>query len=240
MMNYNEYNKHYSQYHDGTDADYDAMYNNYKRFIKRTINDSFDAPILDIGCGIGLFINSLMRIGYKNISGIDISSTQINMAKSRGLPCELVESTIEFLNQKPNNFEYIFMIDVFEHIPVNEQIEFMKACRLALKPKGKLVIIAPNANSVFASRYRYIDQTHTCIFTDDSLYSIYAMSGFDKCKIGNYFDGRLPIWLPRPNIQGFLFAIFYIFRRMESIAYFGYKKGRSIPLTINLLAIGTK
>lgn len=239
-MNYEEYNSHYIQYHDGSDADYDNMYKNYKKFVARVITDPLDVPILDIGCGTGLFVNSLIKCGFENVHGIDISESQVKVALSRDLPCEFVESTISFLQSKPENYSYIFLLDVIEHIPVVDQIMFIKACRVALKPNGKLIILTPNANSTFATRYRYIDPTHTCMFTDDSLYSLYSMSGFSKCEVKSHFDGRLPIWFPRPNLQGVLFPIFYLIRRIESIAYFGYQKGAALPLTTNLIAIGRK
>ena len=69
---------------------------NYKRYLPT----SKDAQLLDIGIGRGEMVTCFKRWGYKNYLGIDISSSCVNFCRSLGLNVLLVDSIVEFLNNK--------------------------------------------------------------------------------------------------------------------------------------------
>lgn len=235
MKSNENYNLHYKSYHDGSSENYENMNLVYKNFINKKLKNNYDYNILDIGSGIGLFLFSLLKNGYKNIKGIDISESQISTAKKMGLPCDHVSDTIQYLKNSENTFDFIFMLDVLEHIEISQLNSLLLSCKKALKHGGTIIIQTPNANSVFSSRYRYIDMTHNIIFTEDTLNYLLLESGFNNIKIGEYFTGQLPIWFPRLSLHSLLFTFFYYLRRLEAIAYFGVSKGKKIPITLNIL-----
>lgn len=51
-------------------------------WIEKEFKNKKDVPILDIGCGNGLFLYKLHEKGFVNLYGMDYSSTAINLAKT--------------------------------------------------------------------------------------------------------------------------------------------------------------
>jgi methionine biosynthesis protein MetW len=105
-----------------------------------------NSTILDIGCGDGMVIEYLLKHNSpKRIVGIDISSKVINNLKSKGYECFqmdiLSEDFLVFI--KNNNFDYIIITEVLEHI--NEPEVVMRA----LKGKFTKNVIASIPNSGF-------------------------------------------------------------------------------------------
>ena len=52
-------------------------------------------------------------------------------------------------------------------------------------PDGKVILTVPNANSPLAARWRYIDFTHHCSFTEHSLNFVLGSAGFGDIRIDN-------------------------------------------------------
>ena len=53
-----------------------------------------DIPILDVGCGSGLTIEALAKVGFTNISGVDGSKGMLEESKNLGLYKDLVEGYV--------------------------------------------------------------------------------------------------------------------------------------------------
>jgi SAM-dependent methyltransferase len=184
--------------------------------------------------GFGLF--AYENAGFSVVRGIDVSDTQVACAHALGLNAEHVQDSILFLEQHKSTFGLISGFDFIEHLPVAEQIPMLRAMRAALLPGGTVILTVPNANSSWASRYRYIDWTHTSAFTDDSLDFVLQTAGFEEVFI---VDADPPLRRPlyhRENVLWLLRKLFRTFRRMEAIAEFGRKQAFRMPLSLNLLA----
>ena len=54
-----------------------------KKFFQISNDKKNGSTILDIGCGIGSFVNYLYENGYRNSKGIDISRHAINYGKEK-------------------------------------------------------------------------------------------------------------------------------------------------------------
>jgi methionine biosynthesis protein MetW len=88
---------------------------NELNFSKRTILDMVKSgSVLDIGCGDGLLLEHLKNNGLV-VSGIDISSTAINICKERGLDC-IHGDISERLPFEDNLYDDVLLIDVLEHL----------------------------------------------------------------------------------------------------------------------------
>jgi 2-polyprenyl-3-methyl-5-hydroxy-6-metoxy-1,4-benzoquinol methylase len=53
----------------------------WKSYYCRFLPEDKGSVILDAGCGNGAFLYFLKQMGFKNLTGIDISSEQIEVAK---------------------------------------------------------------------------------------------------------------------------------------------------------------
>jgi 2-polyprenyl-3-methyl-5-hydroxy-6-metoxy-1,4-benzoquinol methylase len=146
------------------------------------------SKILDIGCGIGflLFWLQASRPGRFDLSGVDLSKPQINLAK-RHLPETITlfhEPAGDFLARSPRSFSAIFCTDVLEHIETDdEMLGFLELVRHSLLPSGLFVCQVPNMSNLTSAHLRYIDLTHTRGFTDLSLLQLLECVRFRECQI---------------------------------------------------------
>ncbi len=111
------------------------------------INISSGTKILDVGCGRGeVLIQAAQKGDYAY--GFDISDTVVRIAKNaiKRLPqtiqnrITIEQKGIDSLNYPQNSFDYIFLLDVIEHINApNLKILFQKL-RLILKEDGMIII----------------------------------------------------------------------------------------------------
>ena len=103
-----------------------------------------DVSILDVGCGMGLMLDSLVE--YGNVSGMDMESEAVDYCKEnaikKGNNIDVRKGSLP--NEVPfdkETFDYIFALDVIEHVK-NDVRALMKLYSL-LKPSGKLILTVP-------------------------------------------------------------------------------------------------
>ncbi len=134
-------------------------------FIESEIEFNKQARILDIGCGTGRHSIELVKRGYYNITGIDISESQLRRAKEKASQQNLV---IDFQQQDArdlhfeNEFDLVIMLcegafPLMETDEMNYQI--LKNAAKALKDNGKLIFTTLNGLfPLFHSVKDFIDQ----------------------------------------------------------------------------------
>ena len=64
-----------------------------------------------------------------------------------------------FLHARPQRFDLVTGLDIVEHFTKDEVLDFLDACREALRPGGRLVLQTPNGESPFGGAVRYGDFT---------------------------------------------------------------------------------
>lgn len=103
-----------------------------------------NSNIIDLGCGSGVFICSLYRLGYKNIYGTEI---QLDPVKHilKHFPIAVRHGPIMCHNDFPL-FEIVTCFDVLEHIP-DPALAVQQIVRM-LKPNGYVHIRVPNYGSL--------------------------------------------------------------------------------------------
>lgn len=164
-------------------------------YIRKLISDHFpknkDSKILDLGCGYGAIIHFAHKLGYKNISGVDGSSEQVEAAQRLGI--EGVRSGDLFqtlINLTGSSYDCLICFDVIEHFNRNELIELIDQVYRVLKPGGRWIIHTPNGESPFFGRIMYGDLTHELAFTRTSIAQLLLSSGFTKVK--SFEDQPIP------------------------------------------------
>ena len=197
-MNNIDYSIHYGRFHSDTEDHAADMAKAMKDLLKPHLPDNRDAPILDIGCGYGFALRGLRDLGYKRLLGIETSPQQAKRCRDAGFEVAVVEDTVKWLQDHEKQFAFVVLLDVLEHIPVNSQIQFARAVYGVFQSAGKLIVTVPNANSILAPRWRYIDYTHHSSFTEHSLYFVLKNAGFDNIWIDSSKGiGRFPLRLWR-------------------------------------------
>jgi len=114
------------------------------RFLKKNIKTKKSALILDAGCGEGRFIRYL--VGKGRIIGMDFSKEYIKIARKYIKGAKFVVGSVTKIPFPANKFDYIFLVDVLQHVPELEKS--IKELHRVLKPKGTLIIIDKNRFSL--------------------------------------------------------------------------------------------
>lgn len=154
---------------------YDA---NFKKFFpkKRT------ARILDIGPGLGELLLTERDWGYTNCFAVDISPSIVQYCKKFGLDCEKTDDTVAWLRQHRGSFDLITTLDVFEHIPQETAVGFLKACKEALSKDGVFILQVPNIQSAESYLHRYNDLTHVFGYSQHTLEQLISIVGFETVR----------------------------------------------------------
>lgn len=131
------------------------LINNNQIIAKLLIKDNLffekkKGRILDVGCGSGFYLGILKGWGW-NTHGVEMDNNAVSVAKKSGI-VNIKHGDLASAKYPDNYFDVVRFSHVMEHValPSNEIKETMRI----LKPKGKIVIIAPNINSVFFKLFK--------------------------------------------------------------------------------------
>jgi 2-polyprenyl-3-methyl-5-hydroxy-6-metoxy-1,4-benzoquinol methylase len=144
--------------------------------------------VADVGCGQGAWLAWAASQGCKNLIGIEISQSELDVAQRLPNVQFLNEDAIAALKKYKGQLGLIHAKDLFEHLTKDEAIEFLQACRAALNPGGELWIYTFNAQGWFAAATQHGDFTHELSVTPASLAQVLRATGFTAISV----QGRLP------------------------------------------------
>ncbi len=119
-----------------------------------------DAPILDVGCGRGEWLELLREAGYV-VRGLDINKVMLEQCRTRALEvCEA--DVIAYLRTLPDaSLGAITGFHIIEHLPFTDLIKLFEETVRVLKPSGIAIFETPNPDNVLvATNTFYIDPTH--------------------------------------------------------------------------------
>ena len=142
-------------------------------------------PILDIGIGRGEMLSCMRDWGFK-YQGVDISPSTVKFCKNLKLNCEVTVDTATWLMHNKEKFSMITCLDVLEHVPRDQTINFLKAIRASLANGGLVIIQVPNLQSPFGYLHHFNDFTHVSGFVEHSLGQVLLTAGFKKFEFHGF------------------------------------------------------
>jgi 2-polyprenyl-3-methyl-5-hydroxy-6-metoxy-1,4-benzoquinol methylase len=150
-----------------------------KSVIAKHMPPERDASILDIGCGYGAFLFYLNEAGYRNCSGVDVSTEQVNLARELGLKnVERKELISALIDTADSSADVVLAMDILEHLNREELFAVLDEIFRVLKPGGRCLAHVPNGEGLFGMRIRYGDLTHESAFTPMSARQCFQTIGF--------------------------------------------------------------
>jgi len=150
---------------------------NYKKYFPKEKT----SLVLDIGIGRGEMLSCMRDWGF-NYQGVDISPSTVRFCKTLKLSCEVADDTVKWLSKNTEKFSLITCLDVLEHVPHDQTIDFLKAMRASLTNEGLAIIQVPNLQSPYGYLHHFNDFTHVSGFVEHSLAQVLLASGFKDFK----------------------------------------------------------
>lgn len=147
-----------------------------------SLSDNKKRKILDIGCARGVFLDLARRYSWDAI-GIDLSSQSAEFARTNfGLSVRV--GTLEEAGFPDQFFDAVTMWDVIEHL--EDPMRTLKEIRRILKPRGALLIMTPNSDSLinFIGRVLYFISLGFFIKPIELLYDLHHNYYFSERTLG--------------------------------------------------------
>ena len=169
--------------------------------------------------------------------GVETSQDQVEFARRLGVPSVVEGDLVPFLrNSATEVFDVVVAFDVIEHFCKNEVLDIMDQAYRVLRPGGRLIVHAPNAEGIFGSRIFWSDFTHEMAFTREGLRQLTRACGFSSVE----FSEDLPVVHGfKSLIRRVLWAGLRSIFRLAYMAETGDSRAGLI-LTQNLLAVVRK
>ena len=178
----------------------------YKRLQKLGLNAN--SNVLELGCGIGAMTYLISKTVTKGtIESVDISNESIEFAKKHHHKSNVSHYAADVVEYKPkiSNIDFITLLDVIEHIPIERHPELFKNISSYLNDRTLLVINIPNPDYIEYDRehnpdvLQIIDQP----IHHDLLYKTLLELGLDM----HYFE-KYSIWVKDEYI-------FYVIKKKQ-------------------------
>jgi len=188
---------------------YELMFRDLTLF---ALGDVKDKKILDLGCGVGVYLQIIARMGGV-IFGQDISQEYID----RGLkrlndininPVMKVGNATKILFED-SYFDGVIAADFFEHISYQEKMRVVSEAYRVLKPGGIFVIKTPNLDylriSIFLQRIFaalkfkspfHINIAHTHNYPDNGHHGLTTYSELEDILLKNMFHFPNIVYVP--------------------------------------------
>lgn len=103
--------------------------------------------MIDIGCGDGRFLREAAKcFPEKRMQGIDYSERAVGLA--RAMNPDLLFECIDICRRSPQHetYDVVTLIEVLEHIPIEDAEPFVAALAKCQKPGGTLLLTVPHKN----------------------------------------------------------------------------------------------
>jgi 2-polyprenyl-3-methyl-5-hydroxy-6-metoxy-1,4-benzoquinol methylase len=180
----------------------------FKKSIKEIEGIKLGGNILDVGCGTGIFLETLNNFSKYtwNLVGIDINTNSISKTPLCIRKC-IVKKSINNNRFQSNYFDVITCFDMLEHS--SDIRKSLIEIRRILKDDGLLLIQVPNNNS-FMKFFTKNDWDWWCVpdhifhFTKNTISNILIDNGYKIIKIRTWENSDIFI----KNIQGHLKKLF--------------------------------
>ena len=194
------------------------------------------ARLLDVGCGSGSHLKSLVNLGCEAVEGVDPDPQAVDLAVRRGLRVQC--GTVRSQNYPDSTFDVITMSHVIEHL--HDPVDVLKECYRILRPGGKLLVTTPNMDSwghrMFRGAWLHLDPPrHLFLFNHKNLLTAVRRSGLWSLTsirstihaAGPTLDASLNIRKTGRHERSFLQASFW---RQSAAHAFYYAEAMLLPV----------
>ena len=155
----------------------------YLRYVSAAGAGSQAAPIIDLGCGRGEWLELLVEHGCV-ARGIDLNRPMILDNRTRGLDV-IEQDVISYLAAQPDeSLGMVTGFHIIEHLPFETMVHLFDQCRRVLRPGGCVVFETPNPENLIVGAYTfYFDPTHRNPLPPQTTEFVIRHRGFQDVEI---------------------------------------------------------
>ncbi|MGI8824490.1 MAG: class I SAM-dependent methyltransferase [Chloroflexota bacterium] len=165
-------------------------------------------PVLDIGCGRGIFLSMMQRLGTP-VVGIDTYEPAVRACRDQGLEAH-VANALSYLPSHEGAYGGIFCSHVIEHLCFEDAQRLVSLCAGALKPGGRLVLVTPNIADVgVVGGTFWLDPTHVRPYPIPLIESLVRDAGLTAVRSGTFHGGLPKRDVPQHLLYRALLGRFY-------------------------------
>ncbi|WDT68686.1 class I SAM-dependent methyltransferase [Cloacibacterium sp. TD35] len=164
----------------------------FKKLKKLGLNKK--SKILELGCGVGAFtylLSKKVEQGYVeavDLSEKSIENAQKNIQKSN---VRLFVGDVVYYQPKETDFDFITLLDVIEHIPVEEHFNLFKNLSSFISEKTLLLINIPNPEYI---KYLHQNLPDSLQVIDQPIELTTLAENLDKNDLEIIFFQKYGIW----------------------------------------------
>ena len=178
---YNESSFEYS-------AELDGLTKSYSETLKEGIKllENSKEKFLEIGCGNGFMLLEALKLGFKNVKGIEPSKDAISFADDKIK--NFIQHGIFDENYIENKkYDLVFIAMIIEHVV--DSNKFLENIYNVLKPGGVVICICHNERHFLAKilkeNHPIINDEHVAVFNEKALNLIFKKNKFLDVKVRN-------------------------------------------------------
>lgn len=165
-------------------------YNGHIKLINKYTTRSKTKRLLDVGCGMGHFMEIANRDGWQ-VEGIELNKRSVEYIKKK-YGFRIYQEEIRHAPLKDDHYDVITMYGILEHL--NDPFQAVKTLYKKLKKGGILMAITPNVHSLYSLFLRdksntFDGRNHLIYFSPKTLHKLFADSCFKITLLDTVLSG---------------------------------------------------
>jgi SAM-dependent methyltransferase len=173
----------------GTREEIRERFREYLPYVKES------APVIDLGCGRGEWLELLSESGI-SARGVENNSLQVRQCTDRGLDVAEQDLFVYLQSLPDESAGAITGFHIIEHVSFNALVALLNEVLRVLRPGGVAIFETPNPeNVIVGSNYFYLDPTHRHPLPTELMEFLFKNRGFEKVELlmlHPWESGRVP------------------------------------------------
>lgn len=145
------------------------------------------APVLDLGCGRGEFLDLLGEAGVE-ARGVDLDPGMVARCQEKGHAVEQGDLLEVLEATPPDSLGCAFSAQVIEHLEADQLERLFELAAERLRPGGRLIVETVNPHCSAALKAFWVDPTHRQPLFPETILALCQLAGFSSasafCPLG--------------------------------------------------------
>jgi len=180
------YDRFYTSFEDtfrGTHDDIKGRVSIYVPYVLGAGAGTSSAPVLDIGCGRGEWLQLLKERGLA-ARGVDLNRSAVARCEELGLDVTMADALDYLRGLKAGSIGAVTSFHVAEHLPFQQILQLFDVVRRVLRPEGMFIMETPNPENLIVGACTFwYDPTHIHPLPPEPMRFVMENRGFTRVEV---------------------------------------------------------